>query len=302
MKKNPLVLLSSLVVVLLLVAYAAGVFDRQVTTIEVPSLDLTADDIASVSVEGPDFALKVGRGPAGLWRLEEPGPYPADTAQVGRFIRALAGFEPETVISTNPDRYPRYGLDSTARILTVTRTGGRSHELLLGKNGPDYQSTYVRLDDDPRVYLAQGRLTVPTDPMNWRDKTVLDIPTALVVSRVQAAGPDRDFAVENPGDGWQLVAGDERVEADSAAVARWLRLFTPMKAVGFLPALTPDSVTTGPHYDLTITLQDQTEFRLRMKEREADLAVIRDEDADVFKFNKYQKATLLPDPETLKKK
>ncbi len=302
MKKNPLVFLSGIVVTLVLVAYLSGVFDREVSTIEVPSLSLTPGEITTLAVSSPSLTLTIQRSGEGPWFLQSPGPYPADSGLVGRFVRDLAGLEPETVISTNPDRYGRYGLDSTAKKLSITQKSGKTDLLYLGKNGPDYQSAYVRLNEDPRVFLARGRITLPTDAATWRDKTVFDLPTSRIIERVQVEGEARTFEVRKEGNRWQLTEDGTSVEADSSAVARWLRLYAPLKAVGFLPELTPDSVQASAGYQVRLTLTDQSLFKLWFMERDADLAVAYEAAPEVFKFNKYQKNTLLPDPATLRKK
>ena len=61
-----------------------------------------------------------------------------------------------TIISENPDNYRKYSLDdSTGTHLAVINSKGETvGYYIFGRSKSDYSRSYVRVGDDPKVYLA----------------------------------------------------------------------------------------------------------------------------------------------------
>jgi len=235
MKQKPLILLLATLIVLLGLAYLTGVFERDASTVDVPDVEIPAEALEQVRIEAPEHTWALQRQGT-RWLLTEPVQERTDSAAVARFVRDLGALELESVASNNPERYARYGVDSTASVVSVSWADG-ARRLVVGNQGPDFQSIYVRLDDDPRVYLTRGRLTVPDDLDRWRDKTIIKLPRASVAS-VVVEGPEHAFEVHQGPGGWQLVEQNDEAPADSAAVTQWLGRFATMRADGFTSAET----------------------------------------------------------------
>lgn len=297
MKQKQLILLLGILVVLLGLAYLTGVFEPNASTVDVPDVAIPADDLAQVRIEAPDRAWTVARQGA-RWVLVDPVQEPTDSATVARFVQDLSALELESVASNNPERYSRYGVDSTAKTVSATWPGGE-RLLLVGQQGPDFQSVYVRLDDDPRVYLTRGRLAVPDNFDRWRNQTIVNLPQASLAS-VVVEGPEQSFEVKQDAGGWQVVEQDAAAPADSAAVAQWLRQFAPMRADGFLDDVPAAIVREAARYHLAFTTTAGATESIQLLERDADVAVTTAAGNVTYRIRTARLASYVPDPASLK--
>ncbi len=80
-----------------------------------------------------------------------------------------------SMVSRGED-YRRYSLDDKNKIQICAWSKSKQPFCFsIGKLSPNYSSTYVKLDKNPAIYLAQGnlRLTFDTDLDELRDKHIL---------------------------------------------------------------------------------------------------------------------------------
>lgn len=297
MDRKKIIWLGGVLVALLGVALLTGVFDGDVSTVEVPEVTIPADRIDGLRIERGEAPVALARQD-GRWRLTEPVGADADSAEVARLLEQLGGLELASVVSTNPERYATYGVDSTAAALVVAH-GGRERRLVVSDRGPDYRSRYVRLDDDPRVFATAGPLAVPSDVDRLRDRTVVRLrPSEVTAATVER--PEGTFEVRHDDGGWTLVQDGAATPADSAAVARWLGRFARLEASGFLdvPAATVRDSST---HRLTFAMGADAPALWFWTRPGDTLAVAATGAAEALRLPGYQLDTYVPDPETLKR-
>ena len=297
MKQKQLLLLLATLVVLLGLAYLTGVFDRDASTVEVPDVAIPTETLEQVRIDGPEQAWVLQRQ-GDRWLLTQPMQARTDSAAVARFVQDLAGVELESIASVNPERYSRYGVDSTAAVVSATGAGTTT-QIVVGNQGPDFQSVYVRLDDDPRVYLTRTRLSVPDDLDRWRDKTILTLAPSTVAA-VTVEGPEHAFDVQRGPEGWRVIEQGTETPADSAAVAQWLGRFASMRADGFMDDLPPGVVREIARYHLAFTTTAGTTESIRLHERDDAVAVITASGNATYQLRANRLATYVPDPASLK--
>ena len=122
---------------------------------------LDGTNVESVHIDGPLATLTLERS-AGAWTVNG---YPADSSAVSRLWDALEGSEVGGVVATNPANHERMGVSpDSAWTVELTRAGGGTSSVLIGKNGPTYPSTYARLPDQDAVVVVSGDLQVGRGP------------------------------------------------------------------------------------------------------------------------------------------
>jgi len=297
MKQNHLLLLLGTLILLLGVAYLAGVFEGDASTVDVPEVDLPGDALEQIRIEAPAQTLALQRQGT-RWLLTEPLQAPADSLTAARFVESLGDLDLAAVASNNPDRYARYGVDSTATVITASWPDG-THRLTVGNQGPDYQSVYIRLDDDPRVYTSSGRINIPDGLDRWRDKTVATIRPGQVTA-VSVEQPEASWEIRRGPAGWQLSEQGASVPADSAAVARWLQRFAPMTADGFMDDLPAPVVRETSKYRLVFSTAAGVTETIHLLQRDDGYAVTSDTGTTTYRLVAARLATYVPEPETLK--
>ncbi len=298
-RKNPVLVLSIVLVVLLVLAWATGAFERNPSTINVPEWTLRADEIVRIRLERPGQEPLVLERSGSDWQLTAPIRYPADSSFVQRFVENLAKTVLKSIVSEDTARYGNYGVaDANAIRLVAYRKSGDSLRLFLGNTGPDFSSRYVRLATDDRVFLAQTDLTFPEDLSRWRDKTILKVPAGQIEAlEVQHEGTT--YGVRRSASGWELVEDGQTATADSAAVARWASQFDPLRADGFFDALPADSIRQAPDYVLTLRLPGGVQRVLFFDERSDGWALVHGDDETVFRIYAYRRNQLLPEATSL---
>ena len=158
--------------------------------------------------------------------------YAADTSALRRLWNALDGTEVSNVVATNPANHARMGVSAdSAWQVEISSTAGVVN-LLIGKSGRSFNSTYVRLPDEDEVVLVQGdlRSSVTRREIDWKDKTILSVDTSMVARVI----------VERQGETAQLVRGDSTWSvngdpAKSTAISNLLRELDRLVATGFKP-------------------------------------------------------------------
>lgn len=189
---------------------------------------LNATSIEAVRIQGPDHTVELARA-GDAWTVDG---YPADSAALARLWGALEGSIAGDVVVTNPANHARMGLaaDSTWT-LDLTRVGGGTSSLMIGKNGPTFPSTYARLPDQDAVVVVTGdlRAAITRSPDDWRDKTILRTDTAAVATVVIEAGGTA-YRASRPDSVW-MVEGEI---ATASAMAALMRQLDRLLATGFL--------------------------------------------------------------------
>ncbi len=295
MQSNRLVPLVGVLVVLLGIAYIAGVFDSEPSTISVPTVDVPVEDVSGIRVQADDWAADLTRS-GGTWRLTEPAGSLADTNAVSRLLDSIDELKLNTMVSTNPERHAQYGVDqATGRYLTLTWED-EEYALVVAAQGPDFSSSYVRLGEADEVY-SSSRVALPASRDQLRDKTLVNVPMDQVRS---ASVSTAEYAYRlNYQDGWTLrEEGEGPAPADSVKVTGWLRRYAPLRFEGFEDELTPDSVSVSMTVELTLA-SGQTR-RILMGTRGADLLAFTSSSPAVMRAAATRLGTLIEAPSALK--
>ncbi len=127
-----------------------------------------------IVVQGADTIDLERRGDGWLLR---PWGYEADKGVVDKMLDAIGDFSLVSLASEAKNYIP-YDLDEDNRIdVEAAGPGGVVRKLQIGKVASTYRHTYVRLEDDHRVYQADKDIRRPfdTDAEKVREKAVVSI-------------------------------------------------------------------------------------------------------------------------------
>ncbi|OQX64257.1 MAG: hypothetical protein B5M56_00250 [Desulfococcus sp. 4484_241] len=158
---------------------------------------LKAGDIAKIEIVRPGENKTVLLKKNGRWFIM-PKERLAKASDADGMAQTIAGLTLTTLVAEKHDD-PRYGLsDKDALGVTAFSSDGKVlRKIFVGKQAPSYNHTFVRLDGDPRVYHARGRLGDVFDKTadELRDKTVLAFEKDLVSSITLAKG-GKTYSIE----------------------------------------------------------------------------------------------------------
>jgi hypothetical protein len=120
----------------------------------------------------------------GVWLVVSEDSLPAEANVVGEMLATIGAFSKRDKISSNPEKQALYQVDSSGTAVTVADGNARVvASFVVGKSGPDYQSTYVRDAGSNDVIMAQGSFAHIFDRRNrtWQDRRIFAVEPAEVV-------------------------------------------------------------------------------------------------------------------------
>ena len=152
-----------------------------------PQLAARADDIRTIQVRHKNGSFSIVRTDDG-WVVPEQSNYPASIDEVRRVLVGLAELRALEAKTRSPNLYPELQVEDVsapdAKSVQLTlkdANGGDVLSVLVGKQrfGRGTSSAgdgvYIRRSDDAQAWLAQGRLTVNRDAVQWLDRKIVDV-------------------------------------------------------------------------------------------------------------------------------
>jgi hypothetical protein len=215
-----------LVYVVLLAAVGGGIWwsnkkeaskkpaDTTVKMLTIPDGDF--QEIHEKKLTGEVLDLK---RESGKWRIVEPAPLAADQDAVGSMVSTLSNLNADKVVEDNAADLKPYGLDTPTLDIVVTKTDGKTAELLVGDDVPTGSGAYAKLPNDPRVFSIGSSVKSGLDKKSddLRDKRLLTFDSdKLTRVELQAKGQTVELG-KNSSNEWQILKPQPQ-RADSSAV------------------------------------------------------------------------------------
>jgi len=110
--------------------------------------------------------------------------YPVDSASIASALEKLVSTKNEVLVSENAQKQATFEVDSAKGMLVEVWDSGNKlvGNFRIGKNGPDWNSNYVRSVGSNKVHLVSGSVKYAffSDPKRWRDKSITTFDKASV--------------------------------------------------------------------------------------------------------------------------
>lgn len=210
---------------------AAGITSGSLTRIEI----LPPAGGTSVTLTRKDDA----------WYTDDTLGHKADRNMIGSLFNTIEQPLKGEVVSTNKDSHPDYDLTETsATRVKLVDSSGKATELLIGKTGPSFFTTFVRKPDSDEVINVRASLTYAFNkPEGWRDKSIFEIQPDTIVG-FSGEGTSGTFELRREDGQWKMKSPEDRAASEAKV--------SPMTAIA-------GALKTGEFVDLqgtTATLAD----------------------------------------------
>ena len=210
-------------------------------------------DITALTLQpGGEEPFRIERGDAG-WIVPDQHGYPADVAELTRFVRRLADAKVVEEKTSKPEGYASLGVEDVgpeSGTGTAVAFEGAADlpALIIGEREVrGGAGTYVRRSGEAQALLVDQELSPPRSPLDWLDHQILDVPVEAVESLTitQPGGesltiardPQGQFALQDVPEGRE-VAGPTTADAASRALTS-LRLEAVRPAADWSPDSEP---------------------------------------------------------------
>lgn len=147
-----------------------------------------------LTLAGPDRTQSLTRGVDG-WAIAALDGYPAAEERVAAVLGDLASLTVDAPRTADPGLHGLLGLADpaagaapaeTATEVVLTGPDGRTVRVLIGAPVPAAFGTgvYGRRPGEDRTYRLSGRLTLPSGPLDWIDRQLIDRPPEAVAALI----------------------------------------------------------------------------------------------------------------------
>jgi hypothetical protein len=193
--------------------------------------DFRAEAAVRLTIQGREGATVLAKS-NDVWIVASEDSFPAEAGAVEKILEQIPGFSRKDRISSNPEKQALYQVDSAGIQVTVEDARGRPvAAFVVGKVGPDYQSTYVRDAESDDVVLARGYLTPVFErgTRTWQDLTVYDLEPQEILE-IRLTRPGETVVLDRDQSGSWHISEPESAACDKGRVSRLVKSLAYLRA------------------------------------------------------------------------
>lgn len=178
----------------------------------------------------------------GVWMVEGDKPYPANERTLGLALSKFAQMSKKALISERPEKFTDMEVDDSLGVKVTVYVGDKPTTIYIGKAGPTFQTSYVRLDGSNEIWEVAGnhRSSFDKKREDWRDKTINHY-EMTDFQKFTLNYPDHSFTLEQLDTLWQINTGTQLIDGDAKLVERLTRMISRINAVDFADTLAEDT-------------------------------------------------------------
>ena len=137
------------------------------------------EDVFKILIQMGEEAVELARIDT-VWRISGNDTLVIKPRSIENLFDKVLNVNRGTIISENPEKYGKYSVDdSTGTHLAVINSEGKTvGYYVFGRSKSDYSRSYIRIGDDPKVYLVDQNVTymLSTRETYWGEKPKEETP------------------------------------------------------------------------------------------------------------------------------
>ena len=255
---------------------------------------LSREDIKTITIEQHNRSITLTRSDGG-WKILPEG-FKADQDSVNRMLSTLTGLTLTDLVSVQKN-YDRYDLGKDSLIsVSVSNGTDTLRRLDIGKTAESSEHTFVKFENDDRVFFAMGNIHEPftVDKEKLRDKLVLSFDQAEIQEMTLERGKEtiRIIKATIPQNSEGQEQQSAKVVWKSEAGESWnaekidalLTTLSSLRCDSFI-----DGVTDLTRPVLSLSLKGTFEHRLTLfSKRDNDYPGLSSDSESTFLLSAYQ--------------
>jgi hypothetical protein len=239
------------------------------------------------------------------WSVPAEAGYPADPEGIREILDFVGSARADRKVSDNPAKRGVFEVDDNGlKVKLEGAEGAVLAQVVVGKSGPDFLSTYVRKEGSDEVFLIDQslrRIFVRVGPRQWRDKAIYRL-SGPDITRLKWTREGKTVAVEADASGNWTMTAPATAPARRDEVEALRNALSTLQSDDFAAASA--SATTGldaPYARMEFSLRDGTTHTLEVgKENDRSQRYARRSGSDtLFLVNNFRINTLFKGAEEL---
>ncbi len=219
------------------------------------------------------------------WFVEGRKNFPADPDAVNNLLKYATEINLINIISENPERHFRFGVDSTGTLVKFRMNDNSEKEFIIGADDQERRHSFYRKKDGATVYLGTlfPRYRLSAVPEDWRDRAVTKVDRNSIIKLTLSQGKNI-VELTKDGDSWTGTYNGKSKDPDREKIEKLIGMISGLRSERFEDDIEIDS-TQDP---LTV------KFLAGADIHELILSVIGDKNI-VFHREKKQAYAIKPD-------
>lgn len=140
------------------------------------------DKINKFLLQKGDQIIEISRSDS-IWSISGNDTLKVKEQSIDNFFKEVLNLKKTTLISSNPEKYNKYSINDSVGIhlALVNSVGDKLAHYIFGRSKSDYSRSYIRIGDDPNVYLTDQNIMhmISTNETYWGEKPVIEIPQPI---------------------------------------------------------------------------------------------------------------------------
>jgi hypothetical protein len=254
-----------LILAVLVVTYAiVSLSERRVAGPDPLFREFSAERAAGIYIYVGDTGVVLEKRD-GSWMVPSEDSLPADPSGVEAILAKVASFSRNDRVSSNPEKRSLYQVDSAGVLVRIVdEEGDTTAAFVVGKVGPDYQSSYVRDTGSNDVILASGYLRSLFDrgERTWQDRLIFSCePDDIAVIDIHRG--EEEYVLSRGAGGEWYIAEPESAACRQQPLAGLVRMLAMLRCDNFAGRLPlPGSNVAGSDTTLGFTTTSGETHRL----------------------------------------
>ena len=137
------------------------------------------EDVFKILIQTGEEAVELARIDT-VWRISGNDTLVIKPRSIENLFDKVLKVNRGTIISENQEKYGKYSVDdSTGTHLAIINSEGKTvGYYVFGRSKSDYSRSYIRIGDDPKVYLVDQNVTymLSTRETYWGEKPKEEVP------------------------------------------------------------------------------------------------------------------------------
>ncbi len=204
----------------------------------------------------------------GGWEVSGDGVnfWKCDESKIGEALKNMTEeLTEETLVTGDAGKHGMFEVTAELGTEVEVYTSGEepAAKFYVGKQGPDFISTYFRKDGDDRVFSVPVQIGTiyGREIVGWRDKRVMRFEPAQV-SEALLIFPEGTYRVKKEVDGSWMLLEPEAAKANGVKIESELGAFSQLEAVSFEEKTLEEAGLAEPESEVRFTLADGGEIAL----------------------------------------
>jgi len=288
------ILLVALIIVALIIENPFSKKTQQKSEEEIALLfpDFKMDNAAKIEIKqmGSEFILEKKEG---NWVVSSSDDFSADEEAVEKLLESVRDFKVKDIVSKNPENQNQFQVNDLMGIGTKVSDfdGNILAHVYVGKNGPNFLSTYIRKEGTDQVILEEGYLKTIFDKSrtSWKDMHIFNTDKELIEYFRLESSDGVIVCEKDENENW-LVKEPETFNADNEVVDKITDTLATLSTNDYMDKKELSEYSLDkPERNLVFRMKDKKEYKLIISKEDKNKYYAKKPESDlVYSLYKYR--------------